>query len=49
MRGRGYEASKGALTMLTKAVGADWTVVGITVNAMAPGPFLTDPNRRWIG
>ncbi len=22
---------------------------GITVNAIAPGPFLTDANRRWIG
>lgn len=49
MRGRSYEASKGALTMFTKAVGADWAVHGITVNAIAPGPFLTDANQRWIG
>lgn len=49
MRGRSYETSKGALTMFTKAVAADWAAHGITVNAIAPGPFLTDANRRWIG
>ena len=49
MRGRSYEASKGALAMFTKAVAADWAMHGITVNAIAPGPFLTDANRRWIG
>ncbi|MFN0076923.1 MAG: SDR family NAD(P)-dependent oxidoreductase [Prosthecobacter sp.] len=49
MRGRSYETSKGALTMFTKAVAADWAVHGITVNAIAPGPFLTDANQRWIG
>lgn len=49
MRGRSYETSKGALAMFTKAVAADWAVHGITVNAIAPGPFLTDANRRWIG
>jgi NAD(P)-dependent dehydrogenase (short-subunit alcohol dehydrogenase family) len=48
MRGRSYEAAKGALTMFTKAVAADWAVHGVTVNAIAPGPFLTDANRRWI-
>jgi gluconate 5-dehydrogenase len=48
MRGRSYEAAKGALTMFTKAVAADWAVHGITVNAIAPGPFLTDANHRWI-
>ena len=48
MRGRSYETAKGALTMFTKAVAADWAVHGITVNAIAPGPFLTDANRRWI-
>ena len=49
MRGRSYETSKAALTMFTKAVAADWACHGITVNAIAPGPFLTDANRRWIG
>ena len=48
MRGRSYETAKGALAMFTKAVAADWAVHGITVNAIAPGPFLTDANKRWI-
>lgn len=48
MRGRSYETSKAALTMFTKAVAADWAPYGVTVNAIAPGPFLTDANRRWI-
>jgi NAD(P)-dependent dehydrogenase (short-subunit alcohol dehydrogenase family) len=48
MRGRCYEASKGAVTMFTKALAADWAVHGVTVNAIAPGPFLTDANQRWI-
>jgi gluconate 5-dehydrogenase len=47
--GRSYDAAKGALTMFTKALAADWAPHGITVNAIAPGPFLTDANRRWIG
>jgi gluconate 5-dehydrogenase len=49
MRGRSYETAKGALTMFTKAVAADWAAHDITVNAIAPGPFLTDANKRWIG
>lgn len=49
MRGRAYETSKAALSMFTKAVAADWASLGVTVNAVAPGSFLTDANRRWIG
>ncbi len=49
MRGRSYETAKAALTMFTKAVAADWAAQGVTVNCIAPGPFLTDANRRWIG
>lgn len=49
MRGRAYETSKAALSMFTKAVAADWASSGVTVNAVAPGSFLTDANRRWIG
>lgn len=48
MRGRAYETSKAAIAMFTKAVAADWAVHGITANCIAPGPFLTDANRRWI-
>lgn len=48
MRGRSYETAKAALVMFTKAVAADWAAQGVTVNGIAPGPFLTDANRRWI-
>jgi len=48
MRGRSYETSKAAVAMFTKAVAADWAVHGVTVNCIAPGPFLTDANHRWI-
>jgi NAD(P)-dependent dehydrogenase (short-subunit alcohol dehydrogenase family) len=46
--GRGYEAGKAALMAFTRAVAADWAPYGVTVNAIAPGVFLTDPNRRWF-
>lgn len=48
MRGRSYETAKAALTMFTKAVAVDWAPHGVTVNAIAPGAFLTDANRRWF-
>jgi len=48
MRGRSYETCKAALVMFTKAVAADWAASGVTVNAIAPGTFLTDANRRWF-
>jgi gluconate 5-dehydrogenase len=46
--GRGYEAGKAALAAFTRAVAADWAPYGVRVNAIAPGVFLTDPNRRWF-
>jgi gluconate 5-dehydrogenase len=46
--GRGYEAGKAALVAFTRAVAADWAPYGVSVNAIAPGFFLTDPNRRWF-
>jgi len=49
IRGRHYETAKAALTALTKALAADWADRGVRVNAIAPGVFLTDPNRRWFG
>lgn len=48
MRGRSYETCKAALAMFTKAVAADWAPYNVTVNAIAPGTFLTDANRRWF-
>jgi gluconate 5-dehydrogenase len=44
--GRSYETAKAALISFTRAVAADWAPHGVTVNAVAPGGFLTDPNRR---
>jgi gluconate 5-dehydrogenase len=48
IHGRHYETAKAALVGFTKAVAADWAPHGVTVNAIAPGGFLTDPNRRWF-
>src|SRR5205807_3792086 len=48
MRGRSYETCKAAVAMFTKAVAADWAPHGVTVNAIAPGGFMTDANRRWF-
>jgi NAD(P)-dependent dehydrogenase (short-subunit alcohol dehydrogenase family) len=45
--GRGYEASKAAVIHFTRAVAADWAPHRVTVNAIAPGAFLTEPNLRW--
>jgi NAD(P)-dependent dehydrogenase (short-subunit alcohol dehydrogenase family) len=46
--GRHYEAAKAALVGFTRAVAADWAPFGVTVNAIAPGGFMTDANRRWF-
>ena len=45
--GRHYEAAKAAVVQLTRAVAADWAPHGVTVNAICPGVFMTEPNRRW--
>ena len=45
--GRHYETAKAAVVQFTRAVAADWAPHGVTVNAIAPGLFMTEPNRRW--
>ena len=47
IRGRHYETAKAALAMLTRSLAADWAPHGVRVNAIAPGGFLTEPNRKW--
>ena len=45
--GRHYEAGKAAVLHFTRCAAADWAPHGITVNAICPGLFMTDANRRW--
>jgi len=45
--GRSYETSKAAVIHFTRTVAADWAPHRVTVNAIAPGIFLTEPNVRW--
>ena len=45
--GRSYETSKAAVIAFTRATAADWAPHGVTVNAIAPGGFMTEPNVRW--
>ena len=39
-----YAASKGAVIQFTKVLALEWAPHNITVNALCPGPFLTDIN-----
>ncbi len=48
IRGRHYEAAKAALAALTRSLAADWAARGVRVNAIAPGVFETDPNKKWF-
>jgi len=45
--GRHYEAAKGAMLQFTRATAVDWAPHRITVNAIVPGGFMTEPNQRW--
>ena len=48
IRGRHYETAKAALAGFTRAAAADWAPRGVTVNAICPGGFLTEPNLKWF-
>lgn len=45
--GRHYEACKAAVVQFTRATAVDWARHRITVNAICPGGFMTEPNVRW--
>ncbi len=45
--GRHYETAKAAVLQFTRATAADWAPLGITVNAILPGGFMTEANLRW--
>lgn len=44
---RAYETSKAAVIHFTRSTAADWAQHSITVNAICPGFFMTEPNQRW--
>ncbi len=45
--GRCYEAAKAAVIQFTRATAVDWAPARVTVNAICPGFFMTEPNRHW--
>ena len=45
--GRHYETTKAAMIHFTRATAADWAPRGVTVNAICPGLFMTEPNVAW--
>jgi NAD(P)-dependent dehydrogenase (short-subunit alcohol dehydrogenase family) len=47
-RGGAYEVSKAALMMLTKTLATEWAPHNISLNAIAPGYYDTQPNRDFF-
>ena len=43
-----YAVSKAAVSHLTRALAVEWATYGVNVNAIAPGPTVTDFNRRYL-
>jgi gluconate 5-dehydrogenase len=43
-----YTVAKGGIKMLTKAMAAEWSELGIQANAIGPGYMLTDMNQALI-
>lgn len=43
-----YAVSKAAVSHLTKALAVEWAQYGVNVNAVAPGPTVTDFNRQYL-
>jgi len=46
--GRTYETAKAALHHFTRTLAVDWAPYNVRVNTIAPGAFLTAPNRKWF-
>lgn len=40
----GYTASKGAVVQLTRTAALEWATLGVRVNALCPGPIVTEIN-----
>jgi NAD(P)-dependent dehydrogenase (short-subunit alcohol dehydrogenase family) len=43
-----YNTSKAAVSMLTKSLAVEWQPLGIRVNAISPGYFLSDMTRQFV-
>jgi len=48
VHGGSYDVSKQAIDGLTRALASEWAPYNINVNAIAPGYFMTDPNKAFF-